>query len=78
MVGWLSTDAEPVFDSIDVHADFLDFGLILEDFARGSSGISGDWIVYANDLKRFSLSSGSTKLAEGLRRGGDFELATTM
>ena len=63
MVGGLSTDAEPVFDSIDVHADFLDFGLIFEDFACGSSGISGDWIVYANDFKRFSLSSSSTKVS---------------
>ena len=69
MVGGLSADTEPIFDSIDIHADFLDFGFIFENFSRWVCGISGDWIVYANDFERFSLSSCSTKVSENIGRG---------
>ena len=76
VVTGLSSYAEPVFDPIDIHADFLDFGFIFEDFACGCCGISGDWIVYSNYFERFSLSSCSTEQSgnhfgseEGLRFG---------
>jgi hypothetical protein len=69
MVGGLSADTEPIFDSIDIHADFLDFGFIFENFSRWCRGISGDWIVYANDFERFSLSSCSTKVSQTLDGG---------
>jgi hypothetical protein len=78
MVGGLSADTEPIFDSIDIHADFLDFGFIFENFSCRGRGISGDWIVYANDFERFSLSSSSTKVSQSLSMESDFELATTM
>ena len=69
MVGGLSADTEPIFDSIDIHADFLDFGFMFENFSRSGRGISGDWIVYANDFKRFSLSSCSSKSKSNIARG---------